>query len=226
MRVGSGMLLALVTIASGCSASGGSPAGDNETPIAHRGLVVFGHEVRSFEPCSSETSLWTVDSSGVLWDLHSELALQDQPYQGLFAVVEGRLGEAPQDGFGADYAGTLVVDDVLYMAREGLGCDFNWSAFRYRALGNEPFWSADISATHIVLRMMGQDDQTWTLTHEGMTDGAVQFDGEGAGGSSITVGIQREQCRDTMAGNFFGYTATVRLGDSTLTGCAVEGTQR
>ena len=141
----------------------------------------------------------------------------------VFAMVEGRLASAPGDGFGSDYAGTLVVDEVLYVAREGFGCDFTWNAFRYRALGNEPFWSADISATSILLRRMGDDERTWTLAQEYETGQVTRFAGEADGSDPIAVEIARKACRDTMSGAFFGYTATIRVGASILTGCALRG---
>jgi len=225
MRIGWYQLAALVTIASACGSGERSRVDDLPKPIVHRGLAVFGHEVRSFKPCGSETSLWAVDSSGLLWDLYTEMTVQDPPYQSVFVTVEGRLTAAPRVGFGADYAGTLLVDEVLYVAREGFGCDFDWRAFRYRALGNEPFWTVDISTTSILLRSLGQDDQTWTLTQESGLDRGGRFEGEAAGTEPVTVEIQRQECRDTMSGTFFGYTAAVRVGESILTGCALKGTK-
>ena len=132
MRIGWYQLAALVTIASACGSGERSRVDDLPKPIVHRGLTVFGHEVRSFKPCGSETSLWAVDSSGLLWDLYTEMTVQDPPYQSVFVTVEGRLSAAPRDGFGADYAGTLFVDEVLYVAREGFGCDFDWRPLRGR----------------------------------------------------------------------------------------------
>jgi uncharacterized membrane protein len=138
-------------------------------------------------------------------------------------MVEGHLASAPRDGFGSDYAGTLIVDEVLYVAREGFGCDFTWNAFRYRALGNEPFWSADISATSILLRRMGEDEQTWPLTQEHETGQVTGFTGDADGSDPIAVEIARKACRDSMSGAYYGYTATVRVGASILTGCALRG---
>ena len=222
MRTGWYQLATLATVAGACGSGEQSRLENLPKQDVHRGIAIFGHEVRSFQPCGSEASLWAIDSSRMLWDLHTEMTLHDPPYQGLFAILQGRLGSAPQDGFGSDYDGTLIVDEVLYVAREGLGCDFDLSAFRYRALGNEPFWSVDITTTAILLRSMGQDDQTWALIQEGRLDSELRFRGEGDGREPVVVAIRRTECRDTMSGAFFGYTATVRIGESVLMGCALR----
>jgi uncharacterized membrane protein len=153
------------------------------------------------------------------------MTLHDPPYQGLFTILEGRLDKPQQDGFGADYDGTLIIDEVLYVAHEGFGCNFDWSTFRYRVLGNEPFWSADITATSILLRQMGEDQRNWTLTQEHETDHAAGFSGDADGNDPVTLEIQRKACRDTMSSAFFGYTATLRVGESVLTGCALVGSK-
>jgi uncharacterized membrane protein len=205
----------------------GKPEGRPDEPEAatvFRGRAVFGQEVRAFEPCGRDSSLWVVDSTGRLWDLIRELALPGEQRQHLFVMVEGHLGTAMHDGLGSGDADTLHVDEILYGAREGFGCDLDIEAFRFRALGNEPFWSMDLTREGILLRSMGQDTKRWTPEQEVEERDGIRLTGRAEDGDSIIVEMLQRQCRDTMSGAFYGFTAYVIIGESTLIGCAVRGT--
>ena len=187
------------------------------------GLATFGHEVRSFRPCGSEEDLWAIDSSGALWDLHREFAPGLEPYEGVFAVVTGTVGPPPEEGFGADYGESLVVEEVLYAAGEGFGCDSDWSRFSYRAQGNEPFWTLDLSPLSMELHLLGEGTRAWTPTQEDNADEVVRITGQALDGRSIEVTLLREPCRDSMAGAYFGFSAIVRIEGEELTGCGLKG---
>ena len=53
------------------------------------GFAIYGHEVRSFRPCGQDDPLWAIDPSGLIWELHQDLALHLEPYEEVFAIVEG-----------------------------------------------------------------------------------------------------------------------------------------
>jgi uncharacterized membrane protein len=188
-----------------------------------RGYAVHGHEVRSFRLCGTKDTLWAVDRSQLLWDLHVQLKLGRQPYEEVFAVVRGQLGPPPKEGFGADYPGQLIVEEVLYATREGFDCDTDWEGFRYRAMGNEPFWSVEVSPTEIRLRRPGFPDVVWVDTREKTAGDQVQYMGDDDAGRSMELTITRSPCRDTMSGAYFGLSATLRIGSEELKGCALIG---
>jgi putative lipoprotein len=188
-----------------------------------RGFAVFGHEVRSFRPCGSDESLWAIDTSGVLWSLHQELAPHVQPYEEVFAVVRGRRDVAPTEGFGEDYAGAITVDDVLYVASEGFGCEADWDAFQFRLFGNEPFWSVVISADSIELFRLEETDLIWTPVRWEQRVRSLRFTAEGVNVPGVAVTIEHLPCRDSMSGAYFAFSAALRVGQQELRGCALEG---
>ncbi len=111
----------------------------------------------------------------------------------------------------------------MYAAGEGFRCDFEWSRGSYRAYGNEPFWSADISPRGIELQRLGEDTRSWTRPQEESVGNEVRFTGQAPAGMSIEVTLLREPCRDSMSGAYFGFMAAVRIGAEELRGCALRG---
>ncbi len=198
-------------------------AGGPGAPSVVSGFAVHGHEVKSFRPCGTEEPLWAVDRSRVLWEVYEELAFHNQPYEEIFCIVEGTLEPAPEDGFGAGYAGAIEVTKVFYMAQEGFRCNLDLTRFFYRAYGNEPFWSVWISAGGITLAMPGREDGTWVEVETQQQGTGPLYLASGPSGS-IAISIVEEPCRDTMSGAYFSLSAAVVLGDIELRGCALKGT--
>jgi uncharacterized membrane protein len=188
-----------------------------------KGHAVFGHEVRSITLCGQEEPFWAIDSTGLLWELHRELDPSQEPYGALFVVVLGREGDALTEGFGADYSGTIVIDQVLYAANEGFDCGFDLTEFHFRAAGNEPFWNLTVRDDAIELTSMGEPRQTWSSVRLEPARDAVRYLAGGGSSDTVEVAILEEHCRDTMSGAFHGYRASIALGSDTLTGCALRG---
>jgi putative lipoprotein len=184
---------------------------------------VYGHEARSFRPCGRDDSLWAIEPGGLLWTLHTELTPHQEPYPGIFAVVEAHEMPAPTDGFGADYPGALRIEAVLYAGREGPGCEEEWSAFHYRVFGNEPFWSVEASDHRLRLSRLGHEVRFWhDISAERAADGARYIaTEEGTVRAELTV--TREPCRDSMSGAYYAYSAKMRIGEEELSGCALKG---
>ncbi|UCC84026.1 MAG: hypothetical protein JSW46_03595 [Gemmatimonadota bacterium] len=212
-----GIRIALVAAASlGASACGnGAP----ESQI-FRGLAIHAHEVRSFQPCGSDETLWAIDPQGVLWEIHDELVPRSEPYEEVFAVVTGQTGPPPAEGFGADYPGRLDIDEVLYVAWEGFGCDTGLSGFDYRAYGNEPFWNVEVSFGGLRLNRLGGETRTWVDVPEHTIENGVRFEGDGP---PFELTLVRGPCRDSMSGAYFGMSARLVLGAEELRGCALPG---
>jgi uncharacterized membrane protein len=184
---------------------------------------VFGHEVRSIRPCGADEAVWAIDSTGLIWEVHQELAPHVEPYEEIFVVVQGHGGGAPTDGFGADYPGSFVVDKVLYAAGEGFGCDLDLDSIHYRASGNEPFWTLLLTGSAIELIRMGEESRTWTEIRSVPTESGVTYTGEASGSTAVEVAISEGPCRDSMSGALFGYRVTVVVSGETLDGCALRG---
>ena len=202
-------------------ADAAEPAGDLEIV---RGHYVFGHEVRTLRPCGEDGALWVVDRTNLLKDLHDELTPGTAPYAEVFVVAAGRIGPPPAEGFGAEYPGSLTVEDVIYVAAEGFACDFDWSRFIYRAQGNEPFWTLEVLPTEMRLIRPGRPDLTWTDVNERRTENGVIFRATDGGLSPVELVIEAGSSRVTMSGAYYGLSARLGLDDQTLTGHALRGT--
>lgn len=189
-----------------------------------KGHAVFGHEVRTIRPCGEEDALWAVDSTQLLRELHGELAPGVEPYEEVFVVVRGTLGESAADGFGADYPGSFYVDRVLYAAGEGWGCDLDLSRFQFQLSGNEPFWSLVVTDSTVELNRMDAGLEIWNDAQSETTDDRVKYFAEVDGERAVAVTIWREPCRDSMSGAYHAYSASVMTAGEELLGCAIRGT--
>jgi len=188
-----------------------------------KGYALFGHEVRSFQQCKTNEVLWAIDRQGILWQLHKELAPHQLTNINLFAILKGQRGPAPKEGFGADYAGSLLVEEVLYVAAEGFDCDYNWQQFSLHALGNEPFWSATVVADGIKVNQLGLPVVNFTIETKQQTKQGIYYQGKDMKSRSGELAIITKPCRDTMSGAYYGLTARLKLNGKELIGCAIPG---
>ena len=90
-----------------------------------------------------------------------------------------------------------------------------------RALGTEPFWGVDITATELVLT--GVDRPELRIPHSGpVVQGTTAiFTGtEGAAGGPLIVTLIDTDCSDGMSDRTYPLTARVERGAEQLNGCA------
>lgn len=202
------------------------PAGTRATSGLHRmrGELVWGHEVRSFRECGSQTETWVVDATGGELREASE-ALASGPYAPLFVELRGRIGPAPARGFGADYDGALTVVELRHAARESRGCDEDLSGVEFRARGNEPFWSLEIRPSGIRLLRLGAAARSYAYRPPRRGDGGWTYlaDAKEPPGSAVEIRIREQRCVDAMSGERFAFRASVRTEGERLEGCALEG---
>ncbi len=89
---------------------------DSGSSIALRGLLVWGHEIRSFRQCDSPVEDWFADTTG--GDVRTAYeALAHEPYEPLLFEVIGTYGLAPEIGFGIESERTLTITDVISATR-------------------------------------------------------------------------------------------------------------
>ena len=100
--------------------------GTGEKSRVFNGWVTFGHEVRSFRPCSSGIELWLSGQSPVIETIKSEyrkkIVSSELPYAPLFMTLIGQVIETPDQGFGDNYLGALYVHRVIELRAKG-GCE-------------------------------------------------------------------------------------------------------
>lgn len=91
----------------------------------------------------------------------------------------------------------------------------------YRAQGNEPFWSVDVSEGVMTLRRMGMADAILPVTGHALTGEATLrvMASDSAGAEGAVMERRPAICRDSMSGMPYPETVKVSLEGETLTGC-------
>ena len=77
------------------------------------GHYVFGHEVRTFQPCNTDKVYWVKADEAVsrrLREAHNELT--KKAYASIYIEIQGRIMGKATDGFAADYDGQLFVERI------------------------------------------------------------------------------------------------------------------
>ena len=88
------------------------------TPVsAHEevfsGTYVWGHEVRSFQPCGSDSVFWTSYNWAGLELEDFYRAHTQEPYQLIYVKFRGQILDERVDGFARDYDGLIRISEVL-----------------------------------------------------------------------------------------------------------------
>ncbi|MGB5613156.1 MAG: hypothetical protein WBM67_10920, partial [Sedimenticolaceae bacterium] len=82
----------------------------------------MGHEVRSLQPCGEEQFYWLKLSRDLRRQLQQAVDdLTSQPYEVVYAELDGEFAARPESGFGADYAGAIVVEGIGVVSKQGIG---------------------------------------------------------------------------------------------------------
>ncbi|AKM84087.1 TPA: hypothetical protein DCZ46_00045 [Candidatus Campbellbacteria bacterium] len=89
------------------------------------GGLVWGGEVRTFIPCGDgNPEYWITGSSTALQEIKSRYETETKDvlpknYAPLFSVIVGKIVDAPEDGFGADYQQGIEISQVIKTSRSG-----------------------------------------------------------------------------------------------------------
>lgn len=98
----------------------GGPSGGGASTF--QGMAAWGHEVREFRPCGSDTAFWVSDDTGELWRRYKEEVADAEPYTEVYVEILGKVGVPPSEGFGAEYSGMIRIEEVLDLGPVGSGC--------------------------------------------------------------------------------------------------------
>jgi len=219
------MMMALLFGTSACS-EGGAEKESTEVDTVSRGIIrghyTFGHEVRALRPCGEEEDLWVVDRTDMLSQLFRQLVgpLKGDPR--ISVIATGSTGPAPAEGFGAEYAGTVTIDEVVYAALEGFECDFDVTGFVYRAYGNEPFWMVEVLPGAMRLFRPDSPELIWPEVSEERKGDLVVLRG-GGGEIPATLTIEPGPGYDNMSGSYFHHKSRFDLDGEIFTGAALRG---
>jgi uncharacterized membrane protein len=198
--------------------------------VAVRGTVHLAGDTSSFTPCASGRPMWLVDSTaGVLEGVQGGFGVEART---MYAELDGRWIATPSTGPGAGMAGAFAALGVRRAnAGEGMSCTRPAATGRFVAHGSEPFWGVEVTESAIVFRspehlagLTFHADSADAADHADAAD-SLSWRGIRGGGepAEITIRFRRIPCRDGMSGEYFGWSASARLGARELNGCAAAG---
>lgn len=125
----------------------------------------------------------------------------------------------PQNLINGDaHMARLMVKHINYLNTETTTCPT--STHNTKALGNEPFWSANVSQTNMTFSLQGEKPQILPITNveqQSMQHVYKVQQGE--------VTLSSAWCRDTMSDNLYGWQAILQLNNKQYKGCALLSNQ-
>lgn len=78
-----------------------------------KGIVIIGHEVRSFKPDGSNNEYWIIDKTGTLNELYDKATQSEKCGKPVTAVLRVEYNGKWDDGFAAEYSGVLFVREII-----------------------------------------------------------------------------------------------------------------
>ena len=188
--------------------------------IRLRGNLRLEEGALQFKPCHSQQELPLADN-------------QDGLLATLLAELEDANGELYIQFDGSSDGQSFLLERLWRaspLSEYSLLCDEDLSGLRYLARGNEPFWGVEVRDSNVIALLRPADDGAgvsellFDILAEAQDGPELTISGSNAkDGSTISVLLVPEPCRDSMAGDWFAMTAEVALGELLYTGCAWPG---
>jgi len=191
-----------------------------------RGIAMLAQDRSTFRPCSEKGELWLVDQTdGVLREAFAP-EVQNGPAMLYVEAYGERAPLADEDPAEARaYAGTFVLEEVLYagVQGEGRGCETPAKDYVVAARGNEPSWSVEVGEARVTWRQPGSPQEVDLGAPQTQdAEGAVHYHAA-ANGHQLELLIDSQSCRDSMSGEYFAYAAKATLDGKEFNGCARVG---
>jgi uncharacterized membrane protein len=123
------------------------------------------------------------------------------------------------------YAGTFVLEEVLYAGAQGQvrGCAEPAATYVVAARGTEPFWAVEVGDSGIVWRQPDEPKEIALGAAQTQdAEGAVRYHASG-NGHDLELLVDAQICRDPMSGEYFAYSARAVLDTKEFSGCARVG---
>lgn len=110
---------------------------------------------------------------------------------------------------------------LTYLATLGLSAPVLAQDLTLTAVGNEPFWRADIANDLLTLQRLGMENLTLPLVAlEGAEAISVILAADADEEQRVALTVADVLCHDSMSGMPFPAAASVTTGDTILVGCA------
>lgn len=163
--------------------------------------MIWGHEVRTLQPCGSENAFWVQLPEAFKQPVSN---LTSEPYQPMYAEVFGYL-EPTAAGFAEQYPAQFVVTEVNMVTAENPNrCE--QPTRPDRAFGNEPFWNATYDEQKVTFTQIGQEAQEFTVKEleQDLTQTRVDY-------NSGSLTIDKQICRDSMSDSLYGASSSLEV---------------
>lgn len=203
--------------------SGSSPQPDTVTV---KGIYTYGQEISRFMECGDDsTSYWLSDPDSLLRPKAEEFEFFTQAWNSVFAEVEAVRLPPAGEGFAAEYDSLLKVVRVLNVTAK----NFRTECFPYDfwCLGNEPFWSVEISGGENLVRLTDMGTESayfYQYVEPAVEETTYTYDIPAeADQPPLKIVVKKEECSDGMSDRNYDYSVTVQAGDRALKGCAIAG---
>ena len=143
----------------------------------------------------------------------------------LDGFLAGGAKEFHLDAWGNDNDGKPEIVAIDRVYTEGPGCDEkDLGMALFRAKGNEPFWSVDVTPSGVILTR--PEKETLTFEYQPLDkaeDGTRTFKSELLNDGKIELTLVPGKCSDGMSDTVYGWNATAIVDGEQLKGCAYSG---
>lgn len=130
-----------------------------------RGLMVFGHEVRSLQLCGESKVFWIRAPGQLRETLRADYGrLARGPYAPVYVEIEGYFSALPAGEFAADYDGVIVVSEVRSVSGDGIV-----ACHEMRSTTSKPPMAVDSGETYVFIC----DDRTAYTVDVGDAEASV-----------------------------------------------------
>ena len=179
-----------------------------------------------FLPCDDPNqTYWVIGQTDTLMRLYQDAIRQGYPGQSVVVDLRGQLVSKTDNSRGAAMASPYDAQLRVTMVEKLRHKNPRNTCLPYTfwALGNEPFWSVQISKVEqlIEFQLLGQPTQR--LTYVEPVYDEIQKTWRyvvDANGQRLKINIKAEPCIDDMAGNPYPLSSSIEWGGRQLTGCA------
>ncbi len=198
--------------------------GVDNTPISFKGLYTFGKEVNTFRDCSTGQEFWVNDSLNLMKITYQKVLQSfSYPYESTYAEVKGYLSGKSDLGYASEFENVLVVTEVIELSAK----NFQTECYKYDfiAVGNEPFWSAEIIPNEklIVMKDVAQNKvYLFPYQPEVASGTSIRYQTSNDLKDTLTLHFRKENCNDGMSDNTYFYSAEVNINGKVLKGCAIK----
>ncbi len=196
------------------------------TPAEYRGLFVFDGNDSSFRDCAAPDARYLVvdESGGQLEQHYRRLLKYPYPNQPIVAAVKGFV--TPYFGsheLPDDRKGFLVVSGVT--SAETKNFRNTCIPYDFWALGNEPFWYAQVSEAEGVIEYRGMDDErTKVFAYQPPVEekGVKIFTGINQdSGDNIRLAVDSLSCSDGMSDRTYKLGVKLTINGKEVNGCGI-----